>query len=494
MNGTDEMTISLKDLLYRILLRWRLILVWLTLGAVLFGAVGYMKNTKAAKKPAERVPLTAAEQIKKLESELTDNEIDVVQAAVKTYGDFQKSGELLNEYLSGSVRMKFDPSRIPTLKLQYLIDNHYEAVYPVVASKDHTGDILTSYAGKILNASVYEEMAEVLAESMEAECDASYVRELVSAEGAGNILIIVIHGLSEEDCRALSPIIQEAVRENTGELQEIYGDFDITLIQESYYENVSPELITEQRQKRDEYNGLISSMNGLANNMTDPQKEYYYALLADSEGEKEETETLPEAEQPAENIQVELFHKKYILLGAAAGVFLACCYLACRYLFSARLRVREDLEECFGIPSLGTLSAARPKRRFLNVVDRWISSCFEEKSRQFSEEECIRMICAGVRIGAKKADMKSVYLTGVCSDEACEQMKALLCGKMKADIASVQYGKSVVCDPESLEAMAAADGVVFVERIGGSRYDDLRKEVEICRQNQVKIIGSVTIS
>ncbi len=491
MNGTDEMTISLKDLLYRILLRWRLILVCLLLGAVLFGGVGYRKNRKAADRPLETAPLTRKEQIEKLESELPDNEIAAAQAAIKTYLDYQESSELLEEYLSGSMRMKFDPARVPTLKLQYLIDSHYEAVYPVVAARDSTGDILTSYAGKILNGSVYEEIAEALTESTGEECEPSYMRELVSADGTGSILTLIVHGLSEEDCRAISAILQEAVRENTGELQAVYGDFDITLLQEAYYENVNPDLITEQRQKRDEYNGLRNTMNGLANNMTDPQKEYYYALLAEAKGEEEETGTLGKTEQPA--VKVQLFHKKYILLGAAAGVFLACCYLACRYLLSARLRVKEDLEECFGISSLGTLPAAEPKRKFLGVVDRWISSGFGDKDRQFSEEERIRMICAGIRIGAKKSDMKSIYLTGVCGDEACEQVKALLCDKMKPDIASVRCGRSVTCDPESLEALAAADGVVLVERIGGSRYDELRKEVEICRQNQVEILGSVVI-
>lgn len=95
MNGTDEMTISLKDLLYRILLRWRLILVCLLLGAVLFGGVGYRKNRKAADRPLETAPLTRKEQIEKLESELPDNEIAAAQAAIKTYLDYQESRVLV---------------------------------------------------------------------------------------------------------------------------------------------------------------------------------------------------------------------------------------------------------------------------------------------------------------------------------------------------------------------------------------------------------------
>ena len=36
----EEMTISVKDLLLRILLKWRMILVWMLIGAVVLDGVG----------------------------------------------------------------------------------------------------------------------------------------------------------------------------------------------------------------------------------------------------------------------------------------------------------------------------------------------------------------------------------------------------------------------------------------------------------------------
>lgn len=491
MNELDEMTISLKDLLYRILLRWRLILVYLVLGALIFGGVGYMKNLGAAKKATQGKPLTAKEQVEKYEAVLTENEIAVVQAAVNTYFDYQKNMELIKEYYTNSIRMQLNPNEVPNLRLQYLIDNHYEAVYPVVEAKDYTGDIINSYTMMLSDGDVYKKVAAVLGDDM----NVAYVGELIGTGSSADILTVYVTGRDEEECKAISRVLQEIIQDGTSDLKKLYGEFDITLIQESYYERANTDLLAEQRKQENDYNSLLNNMNGLANNMTDNQKNYYYALLEVEEGEavvgEEDAEHAPEV---GEDVQVELFHKKYILLGAVLGVFLVCCYLACRYLLSARLRVKEDLEGPFGIVNLGVLPLGRPKRKFLDCVDRWISSAFGEKNGRFSEEERIRMICAGIRIGAKKSDMKSVYLTGVCSDEACEQVKAMLCEQIKKDIEIVRFGKSVVYDPEALEAMVSSDGVVFVEQIDGSRYDELKKEIEICRQNQVPVIGSVILS
>ncbi len=488
MNDMNEMTISLKDLFCRIFLRWRLIIVCMLAGAVLLGGVGYLKNARSAPADTSDTRVTLEETIKKYEEELPESDVQLVKATMDTYAAYQKSCKFMEEYREHSVRMKLDANQLPTIKLQYLIDTHYEAVYPVVEAKDMTTDIANSYLTKIRNAAVYEKIAEELADGTEA----AYVEELISAEIYNDLLIVTVNGLNEQDCRKIADVLKTAINQETSGLKKLYGEYDIALIDEVYSEYANSALLSEQRQQIVDYNNQVLAMNRLSADLTEEQKGYYEALQEATESETTEKE--PEEEKEIGGFQAGYINKKYVLLGAFVGVFLVCCYVACQYLLSARLRVKEDLEECFGIVNLGVVPSARSKRKVLDCVDRWIISGLGENGGQFSEEERIRMICAGIKIGAKNAGMKSIYLTGVCNDESCEQTKTLLCDKMRESVETVRQGKSVVYDPEALEELVASDGVVLVEKINGSRYDELKKEIEICRQNQIKIIGSVILN
>ena len=343
---------------------------------------------------------------------------------------------------------------------------------------------------KIKNRDVYEKIAGTLTD----ETDAAYIEELISVERQEDLFWVTVHGMSEKDCQAMIDIIKKTIDQETVGLKKMYGEYDIILADESYSEYANSALLTDQRQQMVDYNNQVVAMNNLSVNMTEEQKGYYEALLKAEVEAGGTVEQNSGAKKREEAFSGSLLNKKYILVGAFAGIFLVCCYAVCQYLLSARLRVKEDLEECFGITNLGVLPASRPRRKVLDILDRWIISKFGGNNGQFSEKERLRMICAGIGIAAKKSGMQSVYLTGVCNDECCEQVKTILLEKVRGTVEEVRCGKSVVYDPESLETLVMADGVVLVERINGSRYDELKKEVEICRQNQIKIIGSVIVS
>jgi capsular polysaccharide biosynthesis protein len=490
MNELDELTISLKDMFCRILLRWRLMIAGMLIGAVVLGGVGYLKNAGAATKNTESTEADVEKVVEKYEAELSEADQQVVKAAYNAYTAYQKSCKFIEKYNENSVKMKLNANQLPTLRLQYLVNTHYEAIYPVVEAKDLTLDIINSYVMKIKNRDVYEKIAGTLTD----ETDAAYIEELISVERQEDLFWVTVHGMSEKDCQAMIDIIKKTIDQETVGLKKMYGEYDIILADESYSEYANSALLTDQRQQMVDYNNQVVAMNNLSVNMTEEQKGYYEALLKAEVEAGGTVEQNSGAKKREEAFSGSLLNKKYILVGAFAGIFLVCCYAVCQYLLSARLRVKEDLEECFGITNLGVLPASRPRRKVLDILDRWIISKFGGNNGQFSEKERLRMICAGIGIAAKKSGMQSVYLTGVCNDECCEQVKTILLEKVRGTVEEVRCGKSVVYDPESLETLVMADGVVLVERINGSRYDELKKEVEICRQNQIKIIGSVIVS
>ena len=48
-------------------------------------------------------------------------------------------------------------------------------------------------------------------------------------------------------------------------------------------------------------------------------------------------------------------------------------------------------------------------------------------------------------------------------------------------------------DPASREAMLESEGVVLVETLGESRFEEVRTQIELCRQNHVPVLGCVII-
>ena len=296
MNELDELTISLKDMFCRVLLRWRLMIAGMLVGAVLLGGAGYLKNAGAARKNAESTEAYAQKAAEKYEAELSEADQKTVRAAYNAYAAYEKSCKFMEEYNENSVKMKLDANQLPTLRLQYLVDTHYEAVYPVVETKDLTLDIINSYVMKIKNTGVYEKITGVLAD----ETEAAYIEELITVERQEDLFWVTVNGLSEEDCRAMADILKKTIDQETAGLKKMYGEYDIILADESYSEYANSALLTEQRQQMVEYNNQVVAMNNLSANMTEAQKGYYEALVkteeetAETAGQKSETEKADE--------------------------------------------------------------------------------------------------------------------------------------------------------------------------------------------------------
>ncbi len=225
--------------------------------------------------------------------------------------------------------------------------------------------------------------------------------------------------------------------------------------------------------------------------MTEDQLAYYDALLDGTyeglaDGSVESTPT------DVARVQPRVISVRYVGLGLLIGLLFAIIVIAIADVFGRKLRVKEDLVEVYDIPLLGCLDGT-PRKLLSGPVCRGINRAFFRRDAKYSEEERLRMIAAGIRLAVEKGEMRIVYLTGTAGDPESEQRMAAIAEQLQGGAAQVAYGKSVVYDPESLEALTAADGAVFVERVDGSTYEDIAKEVAACERYEVPIIGGIVI-
>ncbi len=486
----DNVKIDLFDLIRRILRQWKLIVVVALICGLAFEGIGYARAYLDYRQELQGVKeeeeANQADEylsdLEEMEEDLTEREISEAQTFAALYPVYMTQYEEELLYCQNAVKMQLDPNDVLTYTVHYTISGTDTDI-------QNESLIASAVSDMIKN----EETSEEIRNALGWDTELSYIEELIEVAAGGaididntipdslntvNQITVQIQAPGREDCETMAGILKSRIEQLSLQFQEIYGEFEMTLVSESYVQVADNTLRSYQDNRYSALNTLRGAINSLTSGMTDDQKEYYYTLISYNIAENgEEEEFAPEGETEEEETAVSapgIIRWRFIILGLFLGVVLACGYIFLRYIFSKNLRVKDDLEDAFHIPTLGYIP-------------------LKGKRQRFTREERMEMICAGIRIAVQKADLKSIYLTGTAGDgeseKVMEQMQEALadCG------AQVSSGRDVACDPASLEQMTASDGVVFVERVDRSPYADIQKEVGLCQMYNVPVIGSVVI-
>lgn len=489
----DEITINILDLIRRCLMKWKLMIVCILVGAIVLNGIGYLHSVKNANEVRTQIQQMEEEQddsvklitINEYMRKLSDREISEVQTALLSYKTYQQEYVEGLKYYQESVRMKLDPNCVPTLRLQYIIDNHYEVMYPVIEKRDTTQDII-SILTKIIQS---EDVINAIAEVLGLEKNAAYAQELLSSWGEGrDIMVIYITAENREDCESIAEIVKQKIIEQTDDVRMACGEYDIALVSEQFFHYADTNLMTAQQSVINSLNSLRSSIYNLPNGMTEDQKVYYYALL-----DNEEKIDLSDPNDPNENNEIEVpelavpeiqyVSLKYICLGMLCGIFFACALIGVKYVLSVKLRVPEDIEDSFALHVIGNITNQQIKR----------PEIFKKAYHNLSEDEQIQLILSEIQVSAEKENMENVFITSASVTERSKQICREICNAVNEKGISCTVGKSMVYDPQTIKQAACSDGVVLVEQIDESRYDEIAKEKELCSKYHVPIIGCVVV-
>lgn len=489
----DEMTIDLKDLCRRCLEKWKFLLVCMLIGAILADGAGAVMSVKKVKEAKAQLAQQQTEKdekeklitLKEYMSGLTDREISEVQTAFSSYKSYQQ--EYVNglAYCQNSIRMQLDPTKIPTLRLGYVIDNHYEAVYPVIEKRDTTDTIISALAELVCSDAVSQQIAEAVG----LKDNVSYAQELVSSEMKDrDMLVFSIVAKSKEDCEKIAEIVKQTMNEQAPAIRISCGDFDLTLATEQYMEEPDTALMTEKQNRMIALNNLKNSINNLTTGMSEEQVIYYKALRDNAENiviEDTETEQVNEEVEDQKIVipQVCYLSLKWIGIGLVLGLFGGCAWIACWYMFSSTLRALADMEEIMGISLLGCVTDKNKKKM----------SVFKSRYDDFDTEKQLELAVAKINAMLEKNRISRVFIgtTGETEklQEICKKIMSLLAKKG----ISCSTGWSLVYDSESLNNMAKEDVAILIEQIDVSKYEEIVKAKELCDKCHVPITGCIVV-
>ncbi|SEQ86653.1 hypothetical protein SAMN02910369_02572 [Lachnospiraceae bacterium NE2001] len=514
MENTEEMEVNINilSLLYRVLKRWRLLIICMIIGGVTFNTLFYIKS----KKRADNVQHTIEEYNEKLESgvyddngntimslpdfekNLTNRQISEVNNLVSTYKMYQGPYSNTVEYINSSILMQIDPKAAPTYIIQYSIDTHYSVEYPEINKRDYTQDILNSISNFLLTSDTFKDISDKLSNE-ETTVESTYIQELISTGINNDIFIITVHGRTKQECEIITDTIKDQMPDIFKKLKGLYVDFDYTLLSENYYETYDRVIQSAQQSKADELNNIYKTTQGLIQNLTDDQKSYFYALL---NNENTISVELPvEADSNEEDIDpstleipsVRRFSLKYTIVGLFLGLFVSFVMIIVITLLNGRIIDPDVMEICFGISQLGVWRVSKQPKGVFAWLDKLLIRLLDSRGEYNNTNDGFNRIITDISLSSSLNEWNTIYVATTSKKSQTIDVMSLLADELQKKNMCVKFGNSLYSASSSLEFLIESDAVVIVEQTDISRLSEVRTEYNLCNRYNLPIIGYVTL-
>ncbi len=463
----EEREISLIDLLVEILLHWRMFIVWMILGAILLGAFSYVRSgstiqqTQAETQKMEQAP----------EEWLTEEEMQNVNYVI-AYENAYFSKE---EYFAESPFMKMDANHI----------NRGEAII-VIEAQDHqvSCDIEKAYERIVQGSSLLAEISEKF------DLETAGVGETIIVGDTGqtlegtNSFSIAVMDSDEDRCQAMLEASIAFLEEKKPDIEDALGEHKLIVVNKSFGVVADTAIADRQQKILNDIATMKKTLSDEKEKLSDVERQYYNLLASEEDVEEE---AVPETTL-APGISV-----KYVLLGAVMAAFLYAFVLFMIYIFTAKIRSTDNLQELYNIPQLGMIPADKNHKKLFGFVDRWILSLRNHNKRQFTSEEALELASVAIKMSAGKEALNEICLMGCGLKErsldVCEKMKV----QLEKENIQVHILSNVLYDAQAMGELEKMKGAVLVEGAGSTLYQEIVEELKILNRQEIRVLGGILV-
>lgn len=494
----NEKEINIVDLLVEILLHWRMFIVWMLVGAVLSGAYGFnrsrnaINSQKMQEEEAQRNPGGG----------LSKEEIQNVKNLVA----YENAYFSKCTYLEESILMQIDPNSISKAEVTITIEAEdyqksceIEKVYQNIVQ---SGELVVNLAEDIgieatgIDEMIFTDRDLLMLDGLGLVAESSVVNtantantmNVVNVLDAGedsNVLRIVTMDSDEARCKAMLEGIITFLMDKQSNVESTLGKHEIIIANKSFGVVSDSNIAEMQKMALDNIAGMKKVVSNTKDKLSDAERQYYDYLMRDgTEGADESV--LPE---PATSY----ISLKYVILGASVSVLLYAMILFIVYIFNSKIRKTDNLQELYDIPQLGLIPIERNCKKFFGFIDEWFLAIQNRNKRQFTREEALELAAVAAKMSAGKEELQEICLIGCGLKErsldVCEKIKA----RLTEDKIQVNILNNVLYDAQMMEALEGAKGVLLVESIGSTLYNEITEELEILKRQGIKVLGGILI-
>ena len=469
-NYQGSIKINIKELCILILKQWKIGIISILVFGCLMGGLSYYKSYKNS-------------QISTVDNAENDKDFDARLDAVGLSGEkkekaeraagviykFEKTYAEQERYAVDSIYINLDANRIPMAVLNYYVDNKYENEYPVISSRDNTGEIKEAVCARAKTDVVCDKIAEATGYSDKKE----YISELIKVstqhdkeETDKNLVIIKIYGPDTEFVKKASECVKEELDVSAGELTASLGKFDLNLVSEDYITTTDTELFNQQRTAAQSMANINTSLDDFSDKL-DADVLNYARIRSEQLLYDDKTDNSSEdvVEAPSELSSTKpSVSKKYVLAGMILGAFLVAAVVTIWYIINNKLIDENDLARNYDVNYLGKLD---------------------------KDNKSVDMIAAKIKLAIDGSN--NVLIAGSVDDESISDAIDGISKKLSNEKINVIKGKSLITDADTLMKMVESSFVVLVEQPKKSLYSDIYEEIELIKKNNKNVAGVVIV-
>ncbi len=475
-NYNEEREINLVDMFWSICLKWRSILLWGLIFALILGGFSFYKSSKTI-------------DLDTIEFEEEEEE------AIDAYLAYESLYETQADYNEYSPLMQLDANRFYTNVITYYVDNHYQVEYPIVEGSNNINALVQAYKASLKTDTFRESIATAVELDRKA---IPYATELVdlnnvygdttSTSGADNIITITIYGSTQAECESLSTLVKETIASQADAMTAQFDEHDVTIVSEGIKATTDIDLSSYQKRNIDTYTSYKTSLETQKEGLSDTALEYVNAVTKSHKEDSEETENTEDAGVSITTII------KFAIIGLILGAFVAVFFVAMAYILSTKLRVADGFERMFGVKILGYIPDEAPtKKKIFGFIDRMFTSKLNRNKPKLTKDEAIDMIITDIKLLAKQYDIKEVYATGTTIASISEDVQDYISKKLSNNDVNIYFGESILTSATALEDASAKGNVVIIEKAGEAKYNDIYGELDMSSKHKIRVLGAVIV-
>lgn len=461
-----ERQISFSQLWWKFLQSWRFVLTCILLFAVLFTAVRYRKDVRNLQYADTESELSVDDVL----SLLSEEEIEEAErvAAIR-----QRLTERENYYRESTL-MDMDPYHINMVSLQYYVDVDYHVNLSQDISKDVTKDIVGAYCSYISN----------IGDMTDTDSVERYEAELLSTSTVESTGIFTVYVMGEDmnGAEELADRVKEVMESYQGVLSEKIAAHELVLLNRSAAITINSELSSKQAEVRNAIYELETALNEQAALLSSQQ-----LLIVDQMFGETNEENMEPADHPAVKINV-----KYTVFGGCIGLFLAFLGIMLQYILGKSIKYADEISDIYGLPVIGELKSDKGKSKVFGAVDLWLE---KKKYRGIlTPEEQWNLMMTNLSVTCKKQSLERIFIT---TSRNMDEKDRKLIDRMLEDLRDKNiiagFGEDANRNAETFERMSESANVVLIEKINCSAYSDVEKEVLLCREQELNILGVIVV-
>lgn len=473
----DSKELSLKGMILSVMLRWRLIIVFMLVFAVIVSYVMYKRGGSILPSGTETVT----------KEETGTESIEVIKVNISTLAELYKEYDRISDRIKKNETLGLEPDKLKYAYVQYHIVGDFEK-----EKADNLSSIITSY--KLYYSG--KDYVDSVLRALNSEADPALYSAYVLMNVEGGDFVLRMPCTQDMDGRKLLQVMKELSENEMNKLKETM-DHTLELVGEGYEDGKDSTISKEQKDLIASKNSANSSITSITKNMTKEHVQYAKELAGETITEDELT-TILESKTQNEGEEDENTKRVgtkaiilYALIGAMVGLAFIVFILCEIYVFSGKLHSVQELTKNAALFVVGTIEV--PMKRRMLGVDKLIRAYLHNNRRGYDIDQQISVVASSVKLLLKKNDLNRILLTSSLFGKVDKSIVDELISAINAEGINADIVDNIVYNREALLECAKEGSILLLEQIDRSLLSEIEREIRSAEGYGICILGTIVL-